>query len=50
MHKRNGVPRLPEAARRRNDIGTMLLLATATGVALALGDVLREQRQRVAHS
>jgi hypothetical protein len=50
MHKRNGVPRLPRAARRKSGVGMMLLLAAATGVALAFGDILREQRQQVARS
>jgi hypothetical protein len=50
MHKRNGAPRLPRAARRKSGVGMMLLLAAATGVALALGDLLREQRQQVARS
>jgi hypothetical protein len=47
MHVRTGAPRLPRAVRRRNSFGTMILLAVATGVILALGDVLQEQRKRV---
>ncbi|HEY7790407.1 MAG TPA: hypothetical protein VIC33_07850 [Vicinamibacterales bacterium] len=50
MHTRNGTPRLPGRVLRESGVGRMLLLAVATGAALALGDVLREQRQRVAHS
>jgi hypothetical protein len=48
MHERSGAPRLPRATRENNSFGMMLLLATVTGIALALGDVLKEQRKHVA--
>jgi hypothetical protein len=50
MHERSGAPRLPRAARQSNSFGMMLLLAAVTGVALALGDVLKEQRRQVARA
>ena len=46
MHARNGAPRLPRAARRRDSFAIMLALAAAAGAILALGDVLQEQRKR----
>jgi hypothetical protein len=49
MHDRRGDSRLPDAARRDISFRTMLLLAAAAGVMLALGDVLHEQRQHVTH-
>jgi hypothetical protein len=50
MHDRRGDPRLPRAARRNISFTMMLLLASAAGVMLALGDVLQERRQQVAHA
>jgi hypothetical protein len=50
MHKPGGVPRLPRSTRKNTTIGMMLLLAGATGVLLALGDVLQEQRKHVAQA
>ena len=50
MHKEQGTPRLPRAMRRTNDVGTFLALAGATGVILALADVLQEQRKRSAQA
>jgi hypothetical protein len=48
MHTGYGTPRLPEPARRRSGFGTALLWAAGTGAALALADVLKEQRRTVA--
>ena len=50
LHERSGAPRLPRATRENNSFGMMLLLAAVTGVALALGDVLKEQRKHVAQA
>lgn len=47
MHNPYGSPRLPVAARRSAGLGTTLAWAAGTGVALALADVLREQRKDV---
>jgi len=44
LHGPGGEPRLPEAAYR-SSLSVMLLLAAAAGAALALGDVLKEQRE-----
>jgi len=49
LHDRRGAPRLPRAARRDLRFSTMVMLAGAAGVALALGDVLQEQRKQIAH-
>ncbi|MCC7418544.1 MAG: hypothetical protein IT176_15520 [Acidobacteria bacterium] len=48
MHDSAGTPRLPRAARTAHTFGTMLGLAAAAGAAMALGDVLQEQRRHVA--
>jgi hypothetical protein len=45
MHDDWGDVRLPEATQR-STLGTMLVVAAAAGALLALGDILREQRQR----
>lgn len=45
MHRRDGEPRLPRAARNRNGFGMILLLAVAAGAVLAIADVLQEQRK-----
>jgi hypothetical protein len=45
MHGKSGAPRLPQAARRRQGMGTMLVWAAAAGVILALADILIEQRR-----
>lgn len=50
MHDRRGDPRLPRVARRNISFPMMLLLASAAGVMLALGDVLQERRQQVARA
>lgn len=47
MHEESGQPKLPKAVRRTNSVGVMLLLAGAAGALLALGDVLKEQRQQL---
>lgn len=46
MHEETGEPKLPRQLRRRDNVGVMLLIAGAAGALLALGDVLKEQRQR----
>jgi hypothetical protein len=48
LHKRSGVPRLPATTHRRRTLGMVLTLAGASGVVLAFGDVLQEQRKRSA--
>ena len=48
MHKDTGEPKLPRRMRRSDSAWVMLLIAGAAGALLALGDVLKEQRQRVA--
>jgi hypothetical protein len=48
MHDEGGRPKLPRQIRRSNSIGAMLVIAGAAGALLALGDVLQEQRKRVA--
>lgn len=50
MHRRSGAPRLPDATRRRNGLGMLLVLAAAAGAILALGDVVQEQRKQVARA
>jgi hypothetical protein len=45
MHRRDGAPRLPRAARRP-DLLTTVLVAVAAGAVLALADVLLEQREQ----
>jgi hypothetical protein len=50
MHMRSGAPRLPQAARRNNGLGMMLVLAAAAGAMLAIGDVLLERRKQVARA
>lgn len=45
MHRKGGEPRLPRAAREKRGFGTMLLLAVAAGVLLAVADVVLEQRK-----
>ena len=43
MHRRDGRPRLPRKARRESGLGMALGWAMATGVIMALADVLSEQ-------
>lgn len=45
MHRRDGAPRMPRAARQNPGFGMMLLLAAAAGAMLAIADVLLEQRK-----
>jgi hypothetical protein len=47
LHRDNGTPRLPRAARRSPTFGKMLALAATAGVVLAFADVVKEQRKRV---
>jgi len=42
-------PRLPDAARRANGVGGLLMVAAAAGAMLAVADVLQDQRRLVAH-
>jgi hypothetical protein len=48
MYRRDGAPRLPRAARRNHNFEMFLALAAATGVLLAIADVLHDQRKRAA--
>lgn len=50
MHKRDGVPRLPRAARENNGWVMILVLAVAAGAVLAIADVLQEQRKQHARA
>ncbi|HEX8391487.1 MAG TPA: hypothetical protein VF665_03935 [Longimicrobium sp.] len=50
LHRDNGAPRLPRKARRQEGIGMMLGWAVATGVLLAIADVLSEQGKDAAHA
>jgi hypothetical protein len=50
LHKDDGVPRLPRKARRQSGLGMMLGWAVATGVILAIADVLSEQGKDAAHA
>lgn len=50
MHRDDGAPRLPRAARFNHDALTFLALAAATGVVFAIADVLQEQRQHTARA
>jgi hypothetical protein len=45
VHTETGAPRLPQTARRRSGLGMTLAWAAGTGAALALADLLREQRK-----
>jgi hypothetical protein len=47
MHDDWGDPRLPERARVRDGLATALMWAAATGIVLAMADVLKEQRSIV---
>ncbi len=49
MHTEGGAPRLPRPVRRA-DVVTFLALAGATGVILALADILQEQKKRTAQA
>jgi len=43
LHTAHGAPRLPRKARRQRGLGMMLGWAVATGVIMAVADVLTEQ-------
>jgi hypothetical protein len=45
MHDANGAPKFSRLTRRNNSFGVMVALAVSAGVLLALGDVLKEQRE-----
>ena len=49
LHDRRGRPMLPVRARRQQGVSTLLMWAAATGVFLAVADLLQEQRSAVAH-
>ena len=46
MHDASGQPALARTTRRNGNFWLMVGLAAATGVVLALGDVLHEHRQQ----
>jgi len=50
MYTRSGTPRLPQAARRKNGITPIFLVAAAAGAALAIADVLEDERRRQAEA
>ncbi len=43
LYTDHGAPRLPRRARRQSGLGMMLGWAVATGVIMALADVLKDQ-------
>jgi hypothetical protein len=43
LHTDYGAPRLPRKARRQSGLGMMLGWAIATGIFMALADMLKEQ-------
>jgi hypothetical protein len=47
LHNPWGVPRFSRVTRENSSFGLMVALAVATGVLLALGDVMREHRKGV---
>jgi hypothetical protein len=47
MYDERGEPKLPRAARKANSMTMLLIVAAATGAALALGDVLQHQRREL---
>ncbi|HEX7238783.1 MAG TPA: hypothetical protein VF263_00845 [Longimicrobiaceae bacterium] len=49
LHDPVGAPRLPRTARRKSGLGMTLAWAAGAGVALALADVLREQKKETTH-
>jgi hypothetical protein len=48
LHDRGGAPKLPQGTRRQRGFKTMLMWAAASGVILALADLLQEQRSTAA--
>ena len=50
LHTDYGAPRLPRKARRQSGLGMMLGWAVATGVIMALADVLKEQGKETVHA
>jgi hypothetical protein len=47
MHDERGVPKLPRATRRSNSMTMVLIVAAASGVLLALAEILQEQRRHL---
>ena len=47
LHDENGEPKLSKATRRNSSVGLMFMLAAASGVLLAFGDVLKEHRKQI---
>ncbi len=47
MHDARGVPKLPRATRRSNSMTMVLIVAAASGVLLALAEILQEQRRHL---
>ena len=43
LYNDRGAPRLPSKARRQSGVGMMLGWAIATGIIMALADMLKEQ-------
>lgn len=50
MHRDDGAPRLPRAARHNTGFVMFLALAAAAGVVFAIADILQEQRKRNAQA
>ena len=47
MHDERGEPKLPRAARRSNSVTMVLMVAAASGVLLALAEILQEERRHL---
>jgi hypothetical protein len=47
LHDKNGEPKLSNTTRRNSSLGMMFMLAVASGVLLAFGDMLKEHRKQV---
>ena len=48
LHDADGTPALARVTQRNGSVAMMLTLAVLSGVVLALGDVLKENRQHAA--
>jgi hypothetical protein len=47
LHDQDGEPKLSKTTRRKSGLGLMFVLAAASGVLLAFGDVLKEHRKQI---
>jgi hypothetical protein len=47
LHRPDGEPAMADTARRNRSAALMIAVAAASGVVLALGDVLREHRKQL---